>query len=208
LFIWRLLPELSRAGIERLPTDSASAMSAANQRSWAAFAAVIGMVRGDLWAQSSFTYSDLLWGGADNGAALTQTRRQADKTLENALDLAPHQSGAWLLLAGLTTRDPSPGFNAREALKMSYYTGPSEWDYMPLRLRLMARLGAFDDAELQQFASRDLRSLITRKQIAAIVEVYREASPDGKRFIAQAVATIDRSVLDVLGSAAHDQIQK
>ena len=51
LSIWLLLSELSRPGIERLPTDQVSAATAAKQRSAAAFAASIGIIRGDLWAE-------------------------------------------------------------------------------------------------------------------------------------------------------------
>jgi hypothetical protein len=202
LSFWLLLPELSRPGIARLPTDQVSAAIAAKQRSAAAFAASIGTIRGDLWAESAFTYSDLLWGGPS--ADLTQAFQQAHISVEKALKLAPHQSAAWLFLAALTSHYPSQGFNPTEALRMSYYTGPSERDFMPLRLRLMARLDAFGDVELQQFASWDLRSLVARKQISAIGEVYREASPAGKRFIEQTVADIDSSAVESLGSKAQE----
>ena len=77
---------------------------------------------------------------------------------------------------------------------------------MPLRLRLMAHLDAFDDGELQQFASRDLRSLIARKQTTAIAEAYREASPAGKRFIEQTVADIDPSLVETVRSGAQQQV--
>ena len=68
LSLWLLLSELSRSGIERLPTDQVSAAMAAKQRSAATFAASIGIIRGDLWAESAFTYSDLLWGDGGPGA--------------------------------------------------------------------------------------------------------------------------------------------
>ena len=206
LFIWLLLPELSRPGIERLPTDQASAAAAAKWRNAAALAASIGIIRGDLWAESAFTYSDLLWGGASPGTDLTQALQHAHISLENALKLAPHQSEAWLFLAALTSRFPSEGFNATEALRMSYYTGPSEPNFMPLRLRLMAHLDAFGDVEFQQFASRDLRSLIARKQTSAIADAYRDASPPGKRFIEKTVADIDPSVVDLLRSGTQKHI--
>jgi hypothetical protein len=204
LSIWLLLSELSRPGIERLPTDPASAAMAAKWRSAAAFAASIGIIRGDLWAESAFTYSDLLWGTGGPSADLTQTLRHARISAENALRLAPHQSGAWLFLAALTSHHPSQGFDPTESLRMSYYTGPSERDLMPLRLRLMARLDAFGDSELQQFASWDLRTLIARKQTSEIAEAYREASSAGKRFIEQTVADIDPSVVETVRSQAQE----
>ena len=204
LSIWLLLSELSRPGIERLPTDQVSAATAANQRSAAAFAASIGIIRGDLWAESAFTYSDLLWGAGGPSPDLTQALQHAHISAENALRLAPHQSGAWLFLAALMSHHPSQGFDPTESLRMSYYTGPSERDLMPMRLRLMARLDAFGDGELQQFASWDLRSLIARKQTSEIAEAYREASPAGKRFIEQTVADIDPSVVELVRSQTQE----
>jgi hypothetical protein len=203
LSIWLLLSELSRPGIERLPTDQVSAALAAKQRSAAAIAASIGMIRGDLWAESAFTYSDLLWGDSP-GADLTQALQHAHVSAENALKVAPHQSAAWLFLAALTSHHPSQGSNPTEILRMAYYTGPSERDLMPFRLRLMARLDAFGDSELQQSASWDLRSLIARKQTTAVAEAYREASSAGKRFIEQTVADIDPSVVELIRSEAQE----
>jgi len=203
LFIWLLLPEMARPGIQRLPTDQASAAAAGKWRGAAAFAASIGVVRGDLWAESAFTYSNLLWDAADPGKDLTQALQRAHFSVENALKLAPHESGAWLLLAALTSRYPSQGFNATEALRMSYYTGPSEQDFMPLRLHLIADLNAFGDVELKQFASRDVRSLLARKQTSALAGVYRYASPAGKLFIEQTVADIDPSVVQSLRAGAQ-----
>ena len=74
---------------------------------------------------------------------------------------------------------------------------------MPLRLRLMVHSDAFDDVELQQFATRDLRALIARKQTSAMAEVYSDAPPAGKRFIEQTVADIDPSVANLLRSGAQ-----
>jgi len=206
LSIWSLLAELSRPAIDRLPTDQVSAALAAKQLSAAAFAASIGIIRGDLWAESAFTYSDLLWGNASPSTDLPQSLRHARISVENALRLAPHQSGAWLFLAALTSHHASQGFDPKEALRMSYYTGPNELDLMPLRLRLMAHLDPFEDVEMQQFASWDLRSLIARKQTSAIAEVYREASLAGRRFIEQIVAAIDPSLIEALRSERNSGI--
>ena len=206
LFIWLLLSEMSRPSIQRLPTDQVSAAAAEKWRGAAAFAASIGVIRGDLWAESAFTYSNLLWDAADPGKDLTQALQHAHLSLENALKLAPHESAAWLLLAALTSRYPSQGFNATEALRMSYYTGPSERDFMPLRLRLVATLNAFGDVELKQFASRDVRSLVARKQTSALAEAYKDASSTGRRFIEQTVGDIDPSVVQSLRAGEQQHI--
>src|SRR6516165_7786669 len=128
--VWLLLAEFSRPGINRLPMDAASAAAAQNERISARRAAMIGAIRGDLWAQSAFTYADLMWSNGKGGANLVQ----ALSSLHNALANAPHQSSAWLLLSGLALRHQLPGIDAKEAIRMSYYTGPSELRLMPMRL--------------------------------------------------------------------------
>ena len=107
-------------------------------------------------------------------AARTLPRARA--SLDHALDDSPHLSGAWLLLAGLASRFPSLGLDATELLKVSYYTGPSEQDLLPLRLRIAVHADDFDDAEIRQFVSRDIRHLLARKQKSAIAEAYDAAS--------------------------------
>src|SRR5208282_2777183 len=62
--LWMILAELYRPGLDRLPTDPQSAAIAAGQRSDANAAAWIGFIRGELWAQSAYTYADLFWNSA------------------------------------------------------------------------------------------------------------------------------------------------
>src|SRR5215472_5125005 len=128
--VWLLLAELSRPGISRLPTDAASAAAARIERINARWAARIGAIRGDLWAESAFAYADLLWNDGRGGADLMQ----AQSSVNYALTAAPHTSRVWLLLAGLASRYQLPGIDGKEAVRMSYYTGPSELELMPLRL--------------------------------------------------------------------------
>ena len=47
--VWLLLAEFSRPGIYRLPADAAAAAAARSERINARRAAVIGVIRGDLW---------------------------------------------------------------------------------------------------------------------------------------------------------------
>lgn len=185
--VWLLLAELTRPGIDRLPADAASAAVAAKQRGQATAAASFGVIRGDLWADSAFTYADLLWGDSGSSAGLAPALERVRAKLEHALADAPHQSGAWLLLAGLAARYPSLNFNATLALKTSYYTGPSEQDLMLPRLRIASQSEFLNDSEIREFASRDLRLLLARHQRPAIDDIYISASPTGKAFIKQAV---------------------
>ena len=199
--LWLLLAELARPSINQLPTDMASAAAAAKQRDAAFRAASIGGIRGDLWAEVTFTYADLL-GGEKNeaiaNATPASTSLHARATLTRALDDGPHQSSVWLLLAGLSLRFPYPGFDALELLKMSYYTGPSEQALVPLRLRIAVQLDDFKDIEMRQFISRDVRMLLAQNRKSTIAEAYKVASPAGKRFIELTIRDIDPPALDLL----------
>jgi len=160
----------------------------------AKWAAEIGAIRGDLWAQSAFTYADLMQGDAGGDARLAQ----ALSSLDRALVYAPLQSSAWLMLAALASRYQLPGVDAKEAVKMSYYTGPSELDLMPLRLRIATHSDAFSDIELRDSISREVRLLITHKEKSAIIAAYSAAPSAGRQFIEQTVREIDPSTVESL----------
>jgi hypothetical protein len=177
-----------------------SAAVAAKQRNDATWAAGIGVVRGDLWGESAYTYADLLW--ADPGSNAARTEEQAHARLEKAIDYAPHQASVWVLLAGLAARYRWSDFNVTEALKMSYYTGPNEEALLPLRLRLAAQ-SALDDIELQELVRRDLRLLLASQRKSVVAEAYDGASPSGKRFIEGAVSEIDPASLGSLRAGAQ-----
>jgi hypothetical protein len=182
----------------RLPTDAQAAAAAVEQRSDAAWAAWIGSIRGDLWAESAFTYANLLWTGPGTDPDQTKSLEQARARLDHALDDAPHQAGAWLLLAGLASRYRWSNLNATEALKMSYFTGPSDEALMPLRLRVTAASEAIGDTDVQELVRRDLRLLLAQKRKSTVAEAYAGASPAGKRLIEGAVGEIDPSSLESL----------
>ena len=203
--VWLTLAGIVSPGIDHLPTDVAAATAAARQRDAASWAAAIGAIRGDLWAESAFTYADLLWGDKEafKDADRAKTMARARTSLDHALNDAPHRSGVWLLLAGLSSHYPSLGFDASEALKMAYYTGASEQTLIPLRLDLAVRSDTLDDFEMGQFVERDIRMLLSQKQNGAISEAYSTASPAGKRFIEQAIRNIDPSALPSLQSGAR-----
>jgi hypothetical protein len=186
--LWLLIAELTRPAIYGLPADAASAAVAAKERGRAALAASFGIFRGDLWADSAFTYADLLWNDHGSSAGLSPALDRVRSSLERALVDAPHQSDAWLLLAGLASHYPSINVNAAQALKTSYYTGPSEQDLMLPRLRVAAQSDFLNDAEIREFVTRDVRLFISRHQQSAIDAALNGGSPTGKAFIKQVVS--------------------
>jgi hypothetical protein len=197
--LWLVLAELARPSINQLPTEITSAAAAAGQRNTALRAASIGAIRSDLWADAAFTYADLLWGEKNETIANSNPASlRARATLTRALGHGPHQSAAWLLLAGLSLRFLDLGFDAPELLKMSYYTAPSDQALVPLRLRIALQLDGSKDIEIRQFISRDLRMLLAQHGNSAIAEAYNAASPPGKRLVESIIKDIDPSALDSL----------
>jgi len=197
--IWLLLAEFAQPGINQLPVDPAASVASAKRRADAAQAASIGIIRGDLWAESAFTYADLLWGDKDAAPNFSEALKQAHTSLDRALSDRPDQPGVWLLLAGLALRYTLPNVDGISALKMSYYTGPSQHNLLPLRLRIATHLENVNDIELQQMISRDLRLLVALQQKSAVARAYDEASPAGKRLIKQTVDEIGPAALGSFG---------
>jgi hypothetical protein len=200
---WLLLAELTRPGIDRLPTNAQAAAASAKQRNDASWTARIGAIRGDLWAESAFTSADLLWASPDDDPQAKAAFERARAELDRALGYAPHRADAWLLLAGLELRYRSRESDPAEGLRMSYYTGPSERPLVPLRLLVATRLEALDDIEVQQFVRRDLRFLLAQPQSSAVAEAYAGGSRAGKQFIERAVGEIDPAYLGWLRTGAQ-----
>jgi hypothetical protein len=196
--VWLVFAELSRSGIYRLPTDRASAAVARNRRVDASRAAIVGAIRGNLWAESAFTYADLMWGESEGANVV-----QAGWSLYYALTHSPHQSSAWLLLAGVASRYQLPGIDAKEALKMSYYTGPNELELMPLRLRISVYLDPFNDVELRDSISREVHLLFTHQQKSSIAAAYTAATSAGRQFIEKIIRKIDPSAAEWLRTSAQ-----
>jgi hypothetical protein len=195
--VWLLLAEFSRPGVARLPTDPQSVVAAVSERDDATWAAQIGVIRGDLWVESSFTFTDLLWADPNKSSQLAQSLEGAHARLDKALIYSPSRAGGWLLLAGLASRYRWSKPDPAEALKMSYYTGPSDRSLMPLRLMIAGQLLRQDD-ELQELVRRDLRALIAQNDKPAVVRAYQAATASNQQFIVQAASEIDSAFANLL----------
>jgi hypothetical protein len=157
------------------------------------------------------TYADLVFDQTTSSAnpALTDSAAHARFCIDHALENAPHRSSVWFLLAGLALRFPSEHLDSLEALKMSFYTGPSEQNLFPLRLWLATRADHFDDVAMCEFTNRELRLLAKAKQNSAIAEAYKIASPAGRLFIEGTVAELDPEFVKSLraGSAQKPSLR-
>lgn len=157
-------------------------------------AASIAQVRGDLWAESAFTHSDLLWrepvAAPDNSDAASNDTRQ---DLEKAIRYAPHRGDVWLMLAAMADRYHWRGFQPGALLKMSYYTAPNELALFPLRLQVSLQANNLKDPEIQDQIKRDIRLVVTKipSLKPALVAAYKAAPPASKTMVERLISEID-----------------
>jgi hypothetical protein len=196
LATWLLLAEIVRPAAYSLPTDAAASLAVVDKRAAALRAASFGMFRGDLWSQAAFTYADLLW-PADRPNP-SRSLDDALRSVKRALSDAPDQPGAWLMLAALASRFPSIHMNSAELLKISYYTGPTAQELIPLRLSLAVQSDAFDDPEIRRFFGRDIRLMLRRGNTVGITALYSSTSPVRRPVIEQIIQQLDPSLLETL----------
>jgi hypothetical protein len=191
--LWIVLPELSSANVTTLPVSPEGAAAAASRRGEALWAARAALVRGDLWAESAFTYADLEWAGSTQGDE--QPLDQAKASAITAVSLKPGTSAVWLMLADLSSRYrwqvPSP----TECLKMSYYTGPHEDQLIPLRLMIASRLDLSADADLADLFRRELETAIMDRTTLrpAVVAAYQQATPQAQHMIEEVATRADQA---------------
>jgi hypothetical protein len=199
LAFWILASQLTVTGVYKLPTTTDTAAAAKLHRRDTAWAAGLGIVRGDLWAQNAFTYSDLFWANAEDAQSMDTARHR----IERALTYAPHRSDVWLILAALGSRlgwrQPDPV----SALKMAFYTGPSEISLIPMRLLVAARSPSLSDGDIQQFVRRDIRLILLHiPELKRAVQIaYRVANSANKQIIEKAVNEVDPAFVESLRAA-------
>ena len=199
---WILLAERHRLNHIRLPVDGRTAAIAFAERDKIKQAASLAVVRGDLWAESAFTYGSLLW--IDRAIWLDagdQLNTEALKTLTRALRYSPHRGDVWLMFAALANKYKWSGYQPSLLLKMSYYTAPNELALLPLRLDVSLHAkGMIDDAELQDMVRPDTSVILTRAPALkpALVAAYRSALPQGKVFAERVISEIDPGYLGVV----------
>jgi hypothetical protein len=171
-----------------------------------AFAAILGAQAA--WILVAGAAAALPGGGACLAASLARWRgdfwaacaqaggREGTDAAEHAVRLAPHEAGAWLVLA----RNPPPGANAADCLKMSYYTGPNTADLMAQRLPVSVEPAMLGDDDIRQLMRHDIAGIVSRHQPLqpAIVAAHRQASPEGRRAIEAAVGEVDTILLGAL----------
>jgi len=200
---WTLAAELMRPPRPAFPAALLTATTAANDRDEAAAeasaAARFAGLRGDLWADDAV----LLAAGRLNEtvgirtAAAVRELAAARDAAARAVQLAPHDSRIWLLIAAIDAARYGRDRRVAAPLKMSYYTGLYDPALMPLRLQIATRSDAIGDDGLQLLVSADLRAIIkTRPDLKpAIAAAYRSATAQGRIFLVDAVYDLDPQLI-------------
>jgi hypothetical protein len=202
---WILLAERSHPNHFQLAVDGKFATITLAEQEKIKQAASLAVLRGDLWAESAFTYGDHL--RTDQAMDLNADDKfntDALKPLTEALRYSPHRGDVWLMFAALVDQYKWAGYQPSSLLKMSYYTAPNELALFPLRLSVSLHTkGAIDDAELQDMVRRDISVILTRAPALkpALVAAYKSALPQGKAFAERVISEIDPGYLGVVRAA-------
>ena len=208
--VWVLAGELVSPRSIYFPSNRNEAEILYANRRYAAAAAEVGMVRGDLWTAAAITgAAKLLFeprGTSPNEtsqANIEDIRAIADR----AARLSPHDSRIWLVLADIDTRLGGNNRKTVEALKLSYYTGPSALSLIPLRLLFAVQSDATSDEELQSLVSLDIQRIILQRPDLkpAIALAYKNALPKGREIIEATLEQVDPSFLATIAVSPRPQ---
>lgn len=198
--LWLLLTELPRTSVAVLPANRDAAAAAASRRDDALWSARVGRLRGELWAESSFTFADLEWAASASASLLDEAKASASR----AVRLSPTNSSVWLLLADLASRYRWEAPKPIETIKMAYYSGPHEDGLIPLRLMMSARLGDATDAEFERLFRSDVETvLMSRPSLRpALVSAYNQGTPSARHLILDVASQIDSAFAQSLPSGS------
>lgn len=202
--LWILAAEFLRPSQIGLLDDSETAATKIANRGNARLAALLGYVRGDLWAAYLLTYPYAfeLHEKNSSGEQESPNADQIRNIANRALSFAPYESRVWLALANINSRFDWLNGKAAGYLRMSYYTGANEIDLIPLRLSLAVSFADISDAGFQQLVHHDIGIIVTRKPELkqTILNAYSNASSDGKQFIEKTLREMNSTLLSTIQS--------
>lgn len=196
---WTLSTAILTSRPIELSFDRQGAAAAAAHRSGAQWAAWIGLVRGDLYAQAAFANAEAMFldrAAANAAAGLAQTRHARDNALA-AVSLAPVDGATWLLLAALPQTERRPDGRSADAgraaaLLVSYFTAPNDPTLARTRLERALAMKIPLDHDLQEFMKGDLRAILADpKAQAALVAAYHTAIPQNQTLLDAIAAEVD-----------------
>jgi len=166
-----------------------------SQTEAAKLASAIMPVRSDLRADYALALATQTF-----AAGQTAQPEAALETVKDSLQIGPHDSQMWLVLALLQARGHSAGSDVAESLKMSYLTGQNRAGLIPTRLASVTSGSSLSDPDLVDLARGDVRAILTQlpDQRPSLISAYARASQAGKQFLEQSVAVVDPKFVDAL----------
>ncbi len=194
---WLIVTELISPPAMRFPTDAKTAQEWSAHRAISSFAASVGFLRSDLWADAAISKAAPVFFQTGSAGLSPGDLQDALDTAGHAAKLAPHDARIWLSVAALeSARDPN-GNKAADALKLSYYAGPYQPSLVPLRLSLALRSRAIVDPELQELVSLEIQRVVLKQPDLkpAILAAYRTAIPPGRALIETTLQQVDPALL-------------
>lgn len=191
-----LAAEFVRATAQHFPAKDEQA-PLPDQVSAAELASVIAPFRADLKADSASMLA------AQALAGQSEMMPRAVNSVEGALNIGPHNSRMWLVLASLQAKSDAVDPRLAESLKMSYLTGPNRAELILTRLEAVTKGETANDPDLRELASSDVRAILTHfpDERQALVNDYKRASQAGRTFLEESVKAIDPNFVDALRSA-------
>ena len=196
--VWILAAELFNPQLDYFPTDAKAAESTAAAQHASLTAAHIGVIRGGLWTAAAIAEAAPLLLAPARAQSQEDDIARATETVMRAARLAPHDSRVWLILAGLEARLPrQSNRTAAEALKLSYYTAPNEFELAPLRLSVAARIAG--DEELQGMTRAEIqRILLKRPDLKpAILAAYKSGIASSQKLFEAILREADPNLLGI-----------
>lgn len=210
LAVWILAGELLSPRLIYFPSDRNEAEILYANRRYAAAAAGVGVVRGDLWTEAAITRAAKLM-FEPRGTSPQETSQAEIENMraiaDRAVRLSPHDSRIWLVLADIDTRLGGNNRKTAEALKLSYYTGSNAFSLIPLRLLFAVQSDATSDEELQSLVSLDIQRIILQRPDLkpAIALAYKNALPKGREIIESTLEQVDPSFLATIAVPPRHQ---
>jgi hypothetical protein len=192
---WIVVVELQRPRTMHMPLDAQAASLARLEQNRLQRAAALAVVRGDLWAQSAFTYSSLIFSDAmrpsETSGNLDAIRARTN--LDRAVNYSPHRGDVWLMLAALAEQYKWSPSGPANLLKMSFYTAPNELALVPLRVLVASRITGIDDPEIQDMIKRDIRLVVTRTTDpnSVLLAAHKNASAKNRPLIERFISEVD-----------------
>jgi hypothetical protein len=205
--LWILAAEMNGTRLTYFPMSAEDAAVFSSTRELSRVAALIGLVRGDLWTAAAIAEAApfLFEVPSDQNNLDQQSNLEsARRTVMHAARLSPHDSRLWVMLSAIENRLSRDKTSDVKTLKLSYYTGPNEFQLAPARLLVAAKIRADDD--LQSLIQIEIERIVfERPELKpAIATAFKSAIPEAREIFSNVLKKTDPNLLaEIAGSGVR-----